>query len=110
MSQRAADLNADLTALLQRLPLQAAGASTPADATQAQVELLLGRIAALTDALRSDAAGEVPAPATRLLLADLAMVASQFRGHTTPLSQRLTDVLEQVRITLDKTAADGPIL
>lgn len=97
----------DLTALLRRLRLHEAGTLSPSEVTQAQVELLLARIASLTETLRGAESNEASRTAAHLLLADLAMVAAQIRGNTNALGERLAHVLENVRLTL-KRAADTP--
>ncbi len=94
----------DLTAVLQRLHLHQAGTRSPSEVTQAQIELLLARIAALTETLRGAESNESSRIAARLLLADVAMVAAQFRGNTNALGERLTRVLKNVRLTLESTA------
>ena len=93
-----------LTALLQRLGLQQADGTSPTDVTQAQIELLLTRVAALTEQLRRGPSREDLQATTRLLLADLAMVASQFRGKTNVLGERLTHALESAHLALESSA------
>ena len=94
----------DLASVLQQLRLQRPGASSPVEATQAQIELLLTRIASLTEALRGEAPNGSSPEMARLLLADLSMVAAQFRGNTTAVGDRLTRVLDDVRAALERTS------
>ena len=91
----------DLSLVLQQLRLQQADGKSPSDVTQAQVELLLARIAALTDELRGAHPSETSGATARLLLADLAMAAAQFRGHANELGERLTRALDNARLALD---------
>ena len=84
----------DLTALLERLRLQPAGASTPSEVTRAQLDLLLARIGSLTEALRNADRNETTRLASRLLLSDLALVAAQFRGSANAMSASLSHALE----------------
>ena len=96
----------DLTALLQQLRLQQPGAKSTSEATQAQIDLLLARIALLTDTLRDAEWSEPSRAAARLLLADLAMVSAQFRGNANSISERLAGTLETVRLILERTAEE----
>ena len=107
MTQRASPVD-DLTAVLERLRLHQAGARSPSEVTQAQVELLLARIASLTDTLRGTEWNDASRAAARLLLADLAMVEAQFRGNANAIGERLTGTLENVRRILEQTA-DGKL-
>jgi hypothetical protein len=106
VAERASQIDG-LTALLQRLRLHQAGTQSPSEVTQAQVELLLARIASLTGALSGAESNESSRIAARLLLSDVAMVAAQLRGNTNALGERLTRVLENVRLTLE-SSADKP--
>lgn len=95
----------DLTAILQRLRLQQADAQAPPEITRTQIELLLARVAALTDAIRrATSPNGTSRAAFRLLLADLAMVTAQLRGNTTALDERLTRALDDARLALENTA------
>lgn len=96
-----------LSAVLQRLGLQQAHGNSAADVTQAHIELLLSRIAALTEQLRA-ATAEPSRDAARLLLADVSMVAAQVRGNTTVLDERLGRALDSARLVLLSTE-DKPI-
>jgi len=97
MTERAVD---PLVSLLQQLRLQQPHSKSPSEATQAQLELFLNRIASLTGALRDAPPGDASAAAARLLLADLAMVAAQFRGRTSELGERLAQALERAELAL----------
>ena len=105
MPERASSVD-DLTTLLQRLRLQQPGAKSPSEVTQAQTELLLTRMSSLTDTLRVAEWNDTSRAAARLLLADLAMVTAQFRGHATAIGEKLATTLEQVRADLERTS-DG---
>lgn len=96
----------DLTALLQQLRLQQPGAKSPSEVHRAQTDLLLARISSLTGRLRSDGWDDSSRAAARLLLADLAMVSAQFRGHATAIGEKLAATLDNVRADLERTA-DG---
>ena len=102
MAERSSQIDG-LTAVLQRLRPHQAGTQSPSEVTQAQVELLMVRIASLTEALRGAESNESSRNAARLLLADVAMVASQFRGNTNALDERLTRALENARLALEST-------
>jgi hypothetical protein len=93
----------DLAALLQRLRLQPPHAGSPSDAVQAQIDLLLDRVATLTGALRGADGHDVSHVAARVLLADLAMVAAHLRGHASAHGASLARVLDSVREILDRT-------
>ena len=99
-------MQCDLTAVLQQLRLHQAWTQSPSEITQAQVELLLVRIAVLTEALRGAESNESSRSATRLLLADVAMVSAQFRGNTNALGERLTRMLEHTRLAIESVAAE----
>lgn len=88
--------------LLERLSLQQAGAKSPSEVTQAQVDLLLARIASLTDVLRTAESNDTTRLASRMLLSDLALVAAQFRGRANEIAESLTRVLEDIRTASDE--------
>jgi hypothetical protein len=98
----------DLTALLQQLRLQDPGGKSPSEVHQAQIDLLLARIASLTDTLRTADWNDTSRTAARLLLADLAMVTAQLRGRATATSETLATTLEKVRADLERTAGPQP--
>jgi len=111
------DRPSDLAAILTRLRLQPADLTSPAAAAEGQVELLLARVGALTDALRAepdalrspDAAArarEEFQTAARLLLADLGFVASHLRGQTNALSDSLTGALRRLHDALESVGSD----
>ena len=105
--ERSASID-DLTALLQDLRLQRAGAQSPAKVSQAQTDLLLARISSLTDSLRGVELNGPSRAAGRLLLADLAMVAAEIRGNATTVHEQLTATLEDARAALERTAGGTP--
>ena len=72
----------ELTQLLERFPLERAGGRPLEATTETQVQLLLGRIAALTEALRGRESNETTRLASRMLLVDLTSAAAYFRGRT----------------------------
>ncbi len=97
-----------LSAVLQQLRLQHADRKSPSEVTHAEIELLLARIALLTETLGGAAQStETFRAAARLLLADVAMVTAHFRGDTNALSERLTRALEDAQLALER-AADAP--
>ena len=102
----------DLTALLQQLRLQQPGAKSPAQIAHAQTDLLLSRIASLSDTLRDTQRGaewnDTSRAAARLLLADLAMVAAEIRGNATAIHEQLTGTLEDARVALERSAGHKP--
>lgn len=100
----------ELTALLQQLRLQQPGAKSPAEVAHVQTDLLLARMASLTHTLRAEEWNDTSRAAARLLLADLAMVAAQVRGNATAIGERLAGTLENVRVSLEKTAGDRAII
>ena len=99
----------DLADLLRQLRLQQPGAKSPSEVNQAQTDLLLTRISSLTDTLRGTDWNDTSRAAARLLLADLAMVTAQFRGHTTAIGDRLARTLENVRAALEPAADGEPV-
>ena len=78
----------DATALIERLTMLPAGLKSASDSMQA--DLLFARVASLTDALRGAGSNETARLAARLLLADLCLVSTRFRGQTTALDDMLT--------------------
>ena len=84
----------DLTTLLERFRLQEGGAKSTAEVTEAQLDVVLARIAALTEALRKAEDDEVTRLASRILLGDLAIVAAHFRARTNDITVSLSRVLE----------------
>jgi hypothetical protein len=100
----------DLTALLEGLALQRAP-KTPDEAAGAQVDFLIARMTLLTGVLRRAEANEATRLASRMLIADLAQVAAQFRGSTNAISGSLSTVLDDLRGALerlDAATADSP--
>jgi hypothetical protein len=97
VSPREFTLN-ELTDLLERFrPGRAAGKAAPAEITEAQVQLLFARVAALTDALRGAESNEAARLAMRVALNDLATIAAQFRGRTNMMRAALAKALADVR-------------
>lgn len=90
----------NLTALLERLRLQPAGARTPSEVTQVQLDFLLARIGSLTETLRATTSDDAARLASRLLLSDVALVAAQFRGDANAISQSLSKALEGLSAAL----------
>jgi hypothetical protein len=86
----------DLASLLERFSAEAAGSRLPAQVAESELELLLARVAALTELLRTAAANDTARVAARLLLADVAMAASRLRGQTNAVSETLTRALESL--------------
>lgn len=71
---------------------------------QAEIELLLARIASLSETLgNATQSTETFRVAARLLLADVAMVTAHFRGNSNTLSERLTRALEDAQLALERT-------
>lgn len=75
------------------------GASEVGDA---QLQLLLVRVAALTDALRNAAPNDAARAATRLLIADLSSVAGQFRGRANTIRASLAEAEKGLRDALGR--------
>jgi hypothetical protein len=100
----------DLTRLLEQLAVERGHAQTPAQAGDAQVELLVARITLLTEALRGAAGGDAVRLAARLLVADLAQVTAQFRGRTNGIRASLESAVEEMRAALatGRAGADPP--
>ena len=107
MAEHASPIHA-LSAVLQQLRLQHADRKSPSEVTQAEIDLLLARIASLSETLGGAAQStETFRIAARLLLADVAMVTAHFRGSTNMLSERLTRALEDAQLALAR-AAEAP--
>lgn len=85
--------------LLARFRQDPAGSKTAPEIAESQVQLLLARIRALTDALRDAESNEAAGLAARIVVNDLAAVADQFRGraHTmrVALARALADLREE---------------
>jgi hypothetical protein len=90
----------NLAALLERLPVERAGAKAGSEVTDAQMQRLLGRIAALTDALRETHGGNGERIAARILLDDLATVVGQFRGRANTARAALAGAEQGLRDAL----------
>jgi len=87
----------DLTALLERFRSDRVGARPAAEVSEAQLQLLLARMAALTDTLREAEPSETARLASRLLMNDLAAVADQFRGRANTMRAALAKALKDLR-------------
>lgn len=92
----------DLAALLARIGVQRAGGKNTPEVAEAQADVLLARISALTAALRATSDGETAALASRILLADLSLLAAQFRGHTNTMRTSLAAALDELRVALNR--------
>lgn len=97
----------DLTLLLERLRLPPAGAKPTSDVTLEQVDLLLARIASLTETLCGAAENETTRLASRILIGDLALVAAQFRGRANELTAALTRARDDTRAEIENTDPSG---
>lgn len=86
----------DLTTLLERFRIERGTASTAGEAADAQLQILMARIAELTAALREAPDNGTATLGARLLLADLAQVAGQFRGRATETGASLASALDQI--------------
>lgn len=93
----------DLTLLLERFRAERAGSRTTADMTDEEGQVLLARMAALTDALGSAEPNDVARLASRVLLSDLAFVAARFRGRTNTMRASLDETLKDLRAALART-------
>jgi hypothetical protein len=87
----------ELTPLLERFRPERARGKTPSEISDAEVQLLLARIAALTDALHDAEPNETARLASRILLSDLAVLAAQFRGRANAMRTSLAKALEELR-------------
>ena len=95
----------DLTRLLEQLTIERGRAQTGAQASDAQIELLIARIKLLTEALRGAASGDAARLAARLLVVDLAQVTAQFRGRTNGIRAALESAVEEMRAVLGPARA-----
>ena len=93
----------ELTGLLERFPLDRAGGRTSEDMSDAHVQHLLKRIAAVTDAIRGLESSETTRLASRVLLDDLATVAAQFRGRANGAGASLAKALDALQHVLAHT-------
>lgn len=97
---------AELTEILERFAVERAGGRAAEEIVEAQTQLLLARIAALTEVLRGATPNDTAHLASRLLVSDLAGVAAQFRGRANGMRSLLAKALVDVRDGLDNSAAD----
>lgn len=100
MPDRAISSN-DLILLLERLRLPPAGAKPTSDVTLEQVDVLIARIASLTEALSGAAEDETAQLASRMLIGDLALVTAQFRARANELVAALTRARDGIRSEID---------
>ena len=97
---------AALAAALERLQLRPPDVQTVPAAMHGEVELLCARIASITELLRADPAwSDATRVAARLLLADVAAVAAQFRADTNESAGALARTLDSIRSLLDRAAS-----
>jgi hypothetical protein len=87
----------ELTAVLDRFRVERPGPRSLSEITEAQVDLVVARLAALTDAIRGGESNEATLLASRILLSDLAFVAGQFRGRANAMRVSLTSTLADLR-------------
>ena len=97
----------ELTALLERLRLQSAGLRTTAEVAQVQQDLLLARIASLTEAIRGSEWNATTRLASRLLVDDLALVIAQFRGEANQMRASLSGALDGLTAAISAADADS---
>ena len=96
-----------LTTLLESLDGQRAGARTSSEIADAQIDLLLARVATLTAALGAAPPNDTAHLASRLLLDDLAMIAAQFRSRANALRASLASALDELREALEAIERSG---
>ena len=89
----------DLTTLFERLDVRRARAR--ASSADAQIDVLLARVATLTVALGAAPPNDTAHLASRLLLDDLAMIAEHFRSRTNAMRASLTSALDNLREALE---------
>ena len=90
----------ELTELLERSPLDRAGGRTLEETTEAQVQLLLARLARLTDVLRGAEPNATTRLAARMLLTDLTAIAAHFRGRANLMRSSLAQARAHLRESL----------
>jgi hypothetical protein len=91
----------DLIALVERVRL-ALPAASALDAQKTQLDLALARIASLTESLRGSGWTDANRIAARILLSDLALVASQLRGSTRDVSDALVNAVHGLNASLER--------
>ena len=97
----------ELILLLERLRRPSAGEKHAPDVTLEQVDVLLARIASLTEALRDAKEDETAQLTSRILIGDLALVTAQFRGRANELAGALSRARDDIRGELDNTDQSG---
>lgn len=90
-----------LVKLLEQRHLPPAGPKHTSDVTLQQVDILIARIASLTEALRGAEQDEAAQLASRILLEDLALVVAQFRARANELVESLTGAQDGIRLETD---------
>jgi len=92
----------ELASILERFRLEPAGDRQPSEITEAQLQLLLARIAAVTDTVRALESHETRRIASRILLDDLTVVAAQFRGRANAIAASLATAIAEMREALER--------
>jgi hypothetical protein len=87
----------ELVELLERFRQEPAGSKTAPEIAESQLQLLLARIKALTDALRDAESNEAARLAARIVVSDLDAVADQFRGRANTMRAALARALADLR-------------
>jgi len=87
----------DLTELLGRFRPERAGQKASPEIAEVQIQLLLTRVAALTDALRGAQSNQTTRLASRIVLNDLSAVAGQFRARANTMRPALAKALADLR-------------
>jgi hypothetical protein len=100
----------DLARLLERLSVERGSAQSPAQAGDAQVEVLAARIQLLTDALRDADASDAARLAARMMLVDLAQVTAQFRARANGIRSSLETAVAEMHAALgdERPPAEPP--
>jgi hypothetical protein len=86
-----------LAELLDRFRPERAGQKALSEIDEAQIQFLLTRVVALTDALRGAESNETTRLASRIVLSDLSTVASQFRARANTMRPALARALADLR-------------
>ena len=95
----------DLVRLLEQRHLPPGGAKHAEGVTHEQVDVLVARIASLTEALRGTRESQTAQLASRILLEDLALVVAQLRGRANELVESLTRAQDGIRESVVGDAA-----
>jgi len=97
-------MGSNLLDILTRLRLQPPDAGSPSAVARGQLDLLMARVAALTEVLKGGRSEEERL-AARLLLADLGLVVAQLRGEANALAATLDEAITSLRAGLDQPLA-----